>query len=100
MQGPHALARTVPPILPKVSTRPSRLTVWNTRSEPGVTRNFDLAFSPALIPCVATWAARRMSSYDEFVQEPMSALVIAAGHLFSRTSAASLEIGRPRSGEC
>ena len=62
MHGPHALASTVPPILPKVSTSPSRLTVWNTRSEPGVTRNFDLALSPAFRPWVAMWAARRMSS--------------------------------------
>ena len=33
------------------------------------------------------------------MQEPISALVIRAGHRFSRTSAASFEIGRPRSGE-
>ena len=52
------------------------------------------------MPCVATCAARRMSSYDEFVQEPMSALVIFAGQPFARTSAASFEMGRPRSGEC
>ena len=62
MQGPQALASTVPPILVNVSTRPSRLTVWKTRSEPGVTRNVDCAFSPAFRPWVAMWAARRMSS--------------------------------------
>ena len=62
MHGPHALASTVPPIALNVSTSPSRLIVWNTRSEPGVIRNFALALSPALSPCIATCAARRMSS--------------------------------------
>ena len=62
MHGPHALASTVAPMLVKVSTSPSRLMVWKTRSDPGVTRNLALALSPAFMPCMATWAARRMSS--------------------------------------
>ena len=43
-----------------------------------------------------------MSSYDEFVQLPMSALEILSGNPLpaSRTSAASVPIGRARSGEC
>ena len=63
-------------------------------------RNGVRARSPALMPCMATWAARRMSSYEELVQEPMSAALIPAGQPFARTSAASFEIGRSRSGEC
>ena len=31
---------------------------------------------------MATWAARRMSSYDEFVHEPISAFVIDVGQPF------------------
>src|SRR6185503_19991231 len=91
MHGPHALASTVASILPNVSTSPSRLIVWNTRSDPGETSNFDLAFNPALLPCLAMCAARCMSSYEEFVHEPISAFVTFAGQLFSRTSAASFE---------
>jgi len=69
-------------------------------------RNF--AFRPLKGPGLEplpwpTWAARRMSSYDEFVHEPMSALVICVGHAVSLA-----HLGRrcfadgsaPRSGEC
>ena len=62
MHGPQALASTVPPIFSKVSRMPSRLIVWYTRSEPGVTRNGILARIPAPSACVAMCAARRMSS--------------------------------------
>jgi len=78
---------------------PSRLMVWKIRSEPGVTRNGTLAFNPALSPCIAMWAARRMSSYDEFVQEPISAAFRFAGQPLAFTSWASLPIDRARSGE-
>src|SRR5688500_14174121 len=47
MHGPHALASTVPPSSSKVFMMPSRLMVWNTRSEPGVIRNLLLALAPA-----------------------------------------------------
>jgi hypothetical protein len=70
------------------------------RSEPGVIRKGVRALSPALMPCMATWAARRMSSYEELVQEPMSAALIVAGQPFVLTSAASFDTGRSRSGEC
>src|SRR5258705_154701 len=49
------------------------------RSEPGVTRNGVFALSPALSACIATWAERFMSSYDELVHEPMSAALTGAG---------------------
>ena len=70
------------------------------RSEPGVTRNGVLALTPALSACIAMWAARFMSSYEELVQEPMSAWRMPAGQPSFFTSAASFEMGRARSGEC
>ena len=100
MHGPHALASTVPPICSNVAMIPSRLIVWWMRSDPGVIRNGVRARSPALMPCIAMWAARRMSSYDELVHDPMSAALMPAGQPFARTSAASFETGRSRSGEC
>ncbi len=100
MQGPQALASTVPPIRWKVSSRLSRRIVWKIRSEPGAIRNGTRARRPAARPWRAMWAARCMSSYEEFVQEPISALVMASGQPCSRASAASREMDRPRSGEC
>ena len=49
---------------------------------------------------MAMWAARFMSSYEELVQEPMRAALIWAGQPSFFTSAASLLMGRARSGEC
>ena len=43
------------------------------RSEPGLMRKGVFALIPALIACCAMWAARRMSSYEELVQLPISA---------------------------
>ena len=58
--------------------------------------------TPCARPCAATSAARLMSSYDEFVQLPISATEIRSTKPFcgSRTSAASCDSGRARSGEC
>ncbi len=99
MQGPQALASTLPPIRSNVSMIPSRLMVWKIRSDPGVIMNGVFARSPALMPCMATCAARRMSSYEEFVHEPIRVALISAGQRLARTSAPSFETGRARSGE-
>ncbi len=102
MHGPHALASTVPLMSRSDCIWPSRSMVARTCSEPGVTMNGVATVSPCAFACSATSAARLMSSYDEFVQLPISALEIWSRNplLASRTSAASLPIGRARSGEC
>ena len=81
---------------------PSRSMVARTCSEPGVTMNGTAVATPRAFACSATSAARLMSSYDEFVQLPMSAAEMSSTNslLPSETSAASCEIGRARSGEC
>jgi hypothetical protein len=73
MHGPHALARTVAPIASRSARRPSRSMVARTCSEPGVMSNGVFTRSPAALAWRATFAARPMSSYDEFVHEPTSA---------------------------
>ena len=82
---------------------PSRSIVARTCSEPGVTRNGAAALSPCALACSATSAARLMSSYEELVQLPISAVEICVDepvlrHRAPRRRAA--EIGRARSGEC
>ena len=62
MQGPHALASTVPPSFSKTSTRPSRSIVARICSEPGVIVKGTFALIPAASACLATDAARCMSS--------------------------------------
>jgi len=61
-----------------------------SRSEPGEIQNGVCAFSPALSAWVAMCAARRMSSYDEFVHDPMSAFVTFSGQPLALASAASV----------
>jgi hypothetical protein len=79
MQGPHAFASTVAPISSRTAICPSRRIVSSILSEPGVTRSGTFTRRPARAACRATDAARSMSSYEEFVQEPMSPYVISAG---------------------
>ena len=79
MQGPQALASTLPPICSSVSSCPSRARVARTCSEPGVIMKFVCIFAPWSIACCATAAAREMSSYDEFVQEPTRAAESRSG---------------------
>ena len=102
MQGPHAFASTAAPMSLSDCNWPSRSMVARTCAEPGVTMSGIAAFTPRAFACSAISAARLMSSYDELVQLPISAVAIASGKEFraSRTSAASCEIGRARSGEC
>ena len=73
MQGPQAFARTVAPTSSNVPCSPSRSIVARINSLPGVTRNGTLLFSPAALACSAMEATRDMSSYDEFVQDPIKA---------------------------
>mmetsp|Transcript_7113 Transcript_7113/g.10671 ORF Transcript_7113/g.10671 Transcript_7113/m.10671 type:complete len:230 (-) Transcript_7113:1286-1975(-) len=62
MQGPQALASTVPPAFSKVSTRPSRAMVARTCSDPGVMRKGALQVSPAAMAWATRSAQRVMSS--------------------------------------
>ena len=98
MQGPHALAKTSPPTFSNDSIWPSRAIVARTCSEPGVIVNLLLASRPCCLACLAMDAARDMSSYDEFVQEPISPTLSSAGQLFFSTASLNLEIGVARSG--
>ncbi len=89
MQGPQALARTVPPTLEKISRRPSRSMVARICSEPGVMVKGTLALMPAAKACLATDAARCMSSYELLVQDPIRPAFRSVGHLFSRSASAN-----------
>src|SRR6185312_17112827 len=73
MHGPQALASTVAPIASRSAISPSRSIVARICSEPGETSRSVLTIRPLADACRATDAARVMSSYDEFVHEPISA---------------------------
>ncbi len=62
MQGPQALASTMPPTAVKIAICPSRSMVARICSLPGVMVKVDLAFAPWSSACFATLAARSMSS--------------------------------------
>ena len=79
MQGPQALASTMPPTASKSASWPSRRIVWWICSEPGVTQSFVFARAPCAVAWRATSAARSRSSYEEFVQLPISAEESAIG---------------------
>src|SRR5438046_10445908 len=98
MQGPQALAKIRPPNSSSVLSWPSRSMVARICSEPGVTVNIDFAFKPWLRASRAMEAARDMSSYDEFVQDPIRPTFNSEGHLFASTASLNLEMGVARSG--
>ena len=83
MHGPQALASTVAPIASRSASRPSRSIVARICSEPGVISSSVFAVSPLAAAWRAIEAARVMSSYDEFVHEPISADEISSGQPFS-----------------
>src|SRR5690348_16239379 len=98
MQGPHALAKTLAPILSNFSMNPSRSIVNRTCSDPGVIVNSDLVFNPLLATCSARLAALAISSYDELVHEPIRPTSTRVGQPFLAASSRILEIGVARSG--
>ena len=98
IQGPQAFAKTVAPILSKVSINPSRSIVYLTNSEPGVIVKCDLVFKFFSDTCFAKDAAREISSYEELVQEPINPYWIFNGQLFLIASSFILEIGVAKSG--
>ena len=100
MQGPHAFARTVAPIDSKSFKYPSRSIVALVCSEPGVTINGTFALRPYFAASLAIKAALPMSSYDEFVQDPINALEIFTGYSLSFASFFNPEIGLAKSGVC
>ena len=62
MQGPHALANTVAPILSNTPKNPSLSMVYLTNSDPGVIVNEAFNFSPFSETCFAKLTALLMSS--------------------------------------
>ncbi|MNE76852.1 hypothetical protein D3C80_1731130 [compost metagenome] len=62
IHGPQAFAKTVAPILWKVSIKPSLSIVERTTSEPGVIVNCDFVFKFLSATCLANEAAREISS--------------------------------------
>ena len=82
MHGPQAFAKIFAPSFSKTSRYPSRSTVNLTCSEPGVTVKDDWALNPASFACFAIEAALEISSYEEFVQEPIKPTSIFFGQLF------------------
>jgi hypothetical protein len=67
-------------------------------SEPGVTVNRDFALMPWSRASRAIEAARDISSYEEFVQEPIRPTFNSSGQLLALTASLNLEIGVARSG--
>ena len=101
MHGPQAFANTVAPIASRSASRPSRSIVARICSEPGVISNSVFALRPFEAANRATLAARVMSSYELFVQLPISADEISSGHLFSAAALATPAPTRwARSGVC
>src|SRR5919199_531994 len=98
MHGPHAFARTVAPIDVMDFICPSRSIVALIISDPGVIMSGTFTFSPFTFACCAMLAARDMSSYEEFVQDPMSATDISSMYLLFFTSSAIRDIGLAKSG--
>src|SRR5690606_2961650 len=98
IHGPHALANTVAPILLNVSINPSRSIVYLTCSEPGVMVKLALVFSFLSDTCLASDAALDMSSYEEFVQEPINPYSTLIGQLLSLAALAIFEMGVAKSG--
>ena len=95
---PQALARTTPPNSSSVCNCPSRCVVALICSEPGVTKNCEVVLTPWLRASLAMEAAREKSSYEEFVQDPISPTFSSCGHPFFSTASLNLEIGVARSG--
>ena len=101
MHGPQALASTVAPTASRSASRPSRSIVARICSEPGVTSSSVLAVMPLAAACRAIEAARVMSSYDEFVHDPIRAAEISSGQPFSLAAVPTSAPTRwARSGEC
>ena len=98
IHGPQALASTVPPIASRSASSPSRSIVARTCSDPGVMYNGTFAVRP----CAAAWramdAARVMSSYDEFVHDPINAADSFTGTLFCLAHAPTSDTRWARSG--
>ena len=67
-------------------------------SLPGVTKNGTLLLRPASLACSAIEATRDISSYDELVQDPMSAEERVVGYLFDARKAGKVDRGVERSG--
>ena len=79
IHGPQAFARTVAPIASRSFKYPSLSIVALVISDPGVTISGTFDLSPFLAASLAIKAALPMSSYDEFVQDPISAFEILRG---------------------
>ena len=100
MHGPQALASTVAPMASRSASRPSRSIVARTCSEPGVTSSWVFAVRPFADAWRAIDAARVMSSYEEFVHEPMSADDTFSGQSFAFAAAPISLTLWARSGVC
>ncbi|GAW15244.1 hypothetical protein ANO14919_046530 [Xylariales sp. No.14919] len=77
---------------------PLALSVSLVFSLPGDTKSGIFGFNPAPMACLASEAARDISSNEEFVQEPISPAVSFFGQSFSRAAFGKSEIGVDRSG--
>src|SRR5207248_10710559 len=92
MQGPHAFARMVATMASRSWSRPSRSMVARTRSDPGVTSSGVFTCRPPPAAWRAIDAVRELSSYVEFVQEPISAELILCGQPFSLSYAPTSDL--------
>ena len=98
IHGPHAFAKTSPPIFLNISRNPSLSVIDRICSEPGVIVNSDFATSLLDKASFTTDAALERSSYDEFVHEPISPTSTSTGQLFLTASSFIREMGVARSG--
>ena len=98
--GPQAFASTFAPISFNAFIWPSLSIVPRIISDPGVTWRGIFTFTPFDFACSAISEALDMSSYDEFVQLPISATEIVSRKLFFFNSLASFDMGLAKSGVC
>ena len=98
MQGPHALANTFAPNNSKVSIKPSLFNVCLTCSEPGVIVKSAFVVKPLSIACLAIEEDLDISSYEEFVQDPIRPTLMSVGQPSLIASCFSFDIGVALSG--
>eukprot|EP01084_Bolivina_argentea_P174099 301569_1 len=82
MHGPHEFDNIIPPTDSNISCLPSISIVALTCSLSGDTKNGHANSNPACFACKTNDAHRVISSYDEFVHEPINDALIDIAQSF------------------
>src|SRR5690606_22640157 len=98
IHGPHALVKMVAPSFSKTSKSPSLSAVYRICSEPGFIPKSLFGFNFLSTACCAMEAALDKSSYEEFVQEPISPQSTFMGQSFLLAFSPNSPTGVAKSG--